>query len=192
MKLYIKNMVNNRCKMIVKSDIGSLGLRYVGVKLCEVEIAEDISKEQFNALNERLFESGFSLILEKNDILIENIKILIIELVHYSEKQLAVNLSDYLSLKLNYSYTYMANVFSKNQGISIEHYLLAHKIEKAKDLLIYNQLNITEIADLLYYSSISHLSNQFKKKTGLTPTQYKHLRLKQRQVLEIQKPIEKY
>jgi len=184
MKLCIKNMVSYRCKMIVKSDIESLGLHYVGIKLCEVEITEDISEEQFNTLNERLGESGFSLISDRNSILIEKIKTIIIELVHYSEKQLAVNLSDYLSLKLKHSYTYLANVFSKNQGITIEQYLLTHRIEKAKELLIYNELNITEIADLLHYSSIAHLSNQFKKKTGLSPYQYKQLRLKHRDVLE--------
>lgn len=184
MKLYIKNMVSNRCKMIVRSDLETLGLHYVDVKLCEVEIIEDISQEQLSALNEKLGESGFSLMFEKNGILIEKIKTMIIELVHYSEKQLAVNLSDYLSLKLNHSYTYLANVFSKNQGVTIEQYLLTHKIERVKELLIYNELNVTEIADLLHYSSIGHLSNQFKKKTGLTPSQYRHLRLKHREVLE--------
>ena len=177
-------MVSNRCKMMVRSDLETLGLHYVDVKLCEVEIIKDISEEQLSALGEKLGESGFSLMFEKNGILIETIKTMIIELVHYSEKQLAVNLSDYLSLKLKHSYTYMANVFSKNQGTTIEQYLLTHKIEKAKELLIYNELNITEIADLLHYSSIAHLSNQFKKKTGLTPSQYRHLRLKHREVLE--------
>ena len=184
MKLYIKNMVSNRCKMIVKSDIESLGLHYVGVKLCEVEIMEDISEELFNALNKRLGESGFSIISERNNILIEKIKTIIIELVHYSGKQLAVNLSDYLSSKLIHSYTYMANLFSKNEGITIEQFLIANKIEKAKELLIYDELNITEVADLLHYSSIAHLSNQFKKMTGLTPSQYKHLRLKRRNLPE--------
>jgi AraC-like DNA-binding protein len=184
MILYIKNMVNDRCKMIVKSDLEILGLHYVGVKLCEVEIVEDISEEQLIALNKRLSESGFSLISERNSILIEKIKAIIIELVHYSEKQLVVNLSDYLNLKLQHSYTYMANIFSKHQGITIEHYLLTHKIERAKELLIYNELNITEIAELLHYSSVAHLSNQFKKMTGLTPSQYRHLRLKRHEVPE--------
>ena len=184
MKLYIKNMVSNRCKMIVKSELELLGLYSVAVNFCEIEIMEMVSEEKLSVLSRKLADSGFSLLSEKNNILIERIKTIIIEWVHYSEKQLAVNLSDELSLKLNCRYDDMAKVFSKDQGMTIEHYLLNHKIEKAKELLIYNELNITEIADLLNYSSIVHLSNQFKKRTGLTPVQYKQLRLKQRKVIE--------
>ncbi|MHB9143175.1 MAG: helix-turn-helix domain-containing protein, partial [Paludibacter sp.] len=107
-----------------------------------------------------------------------------IELVHYSEKQLKINFSDYLSQKLDYDYTYLANLFSEHQGITIEHFFLSHKIERVKELLIYDELNITEIADRMHYSSVGHLSNQFKKMTGLTPSHYKQLKVKKRKPLE--------
>jgi len=180
MILHIKNMVSNRCKIIVKSELEALGLHCVAIELCEVEIMEDISEEQRFVLDIQLGESGFSIISERNLILIEKIKTIIIELIYYSEKQLIINLSDYLSIKLKYSYTYLANVFSKNEGETIEHYFISHKIEKVKELLIYSDLNITEIADELKYSSVAHLSNQFKTMTGLTPSQYKQLKLTKR------------
>ena len=184
MKLHIKNMVSNRCKIIVKSDLEALGLHCVAVELCEVEIMEDISEEIRVALDIKLGESGFSLISERNNVLIEKIKTIIIELIHYTEKQLVINLSDYLSIKLKYSYTYLANIFSKIEGETIEHFFISHKIEKVKELLIYSDLNITEIADKLNYSSVAHLSNQFKTMTGLTPTHYKQLRLNRRKAYE--------
>ena len=177
MKLHIKNMVSNRCKIIVKSELETLGLHCVSIELCEVEIMEDITEEQRFAVDQRLGESGFSLIADRNLILIEKIKTIIIELIHYTEKQLIINLSDYLSIKLKYSYTYLANLYSKHQGETIEHFYISHKIERVKELLIYSDMNITEIADKLNYSSGAHLSNQFKTMTGLTPSQYKQLRL---------------
>lgn len=180
MKLHIKNMVSNRCKIIVKSELEALGLHCVAMEWCEVEIIEDISEEQRLALDQRLGESGFSLIADRNLILIEKIKTIIIELIYYTEKQLVINLSDYLSIKLKYSYTYLANLYSRHQGETIEHFFLTHKIERVKELLIYSDLNITEIADKLNYSSGAHLSNQFKTMTGLTPSQYKQLTLLQR------------
>jgi len=184
MKLYIKNMVSNRCKIIVKSELEALGLHCVAIELCEVEIMEDILEEQRVVLDQMLGESGFSLISERNLILIEKIKAIIIELIHYTEKQLVINLSDYLSIKLKYSYTYLANLFSKNEGETIEHFFITHKIEMVKELLIYSDLNITEIADKLNYSSVAHLSNQFKIMTGLTPSQYKQLKLIRRKSFE--------
>jgi AraC-like DNA-binding protein len=184
MMLQIKNMVSNRCKVIVKSELEALGLHCVAIELSEVEIMEDISEEQRNELDRILGESGFALISERNMILIEKIKTIVIELIHYTEKQLVINLSDYLSIKLKYSYTYLANVFSKNEGETIEHFFISHKIEKIKELLIYSDLNITEIAYELKYSSVAHLSNQFKTMTGLTPSQYKQLRLKRRKSFE--------
>ena len=184
MILHIKNMVSNRCKIIVRSELEALGLHCVAIELCEVEIMEDISEEMCVALDIKLGESGFSLISERNNVLIEKIKTIIIELIHYTEKQLVINLSDYLSIKLKYSYTYLANIFSKNEGETIEHFFISHKIERVKELLIYSDLNITEIADKLNYSSVAHLSNQFKTMTGLTPSQYKQLRLKRRKAYE--------
>lgn len=184
MDLHIKNMVSNRCKLIVKSELEKLGLHYTTINLGEVEITEDLSGEKHDLLDFNLKKSGLALIDDKKDILIEKIKIIIIELVHYSENQLKINISDYLSAKLDYDYTYLANLFSENQGITIEHFFLNHKIERVKELLIYDELNITEIAEKLHYSSVAHLSNQFKKMTGLTPSQYKHLRVKKRKPLE--------
>ena len=180
MKLHIKNMVSNRCMIIVKSELEALGLNCVAIELGEVEIMEDISDEIRIALDIQLGESGFAIISERNMVLIEKIKLIIIELIHYTEKQLVINLSDYLSIKLKYSYTYLANIFSKNEGETIEHFFISHKIEKVKELLIYSDLNITEIANELKYSSIAHLSNQFRNMTGLTPSQYKQLKLTKR------------
>ncbi|MBA4410779.1 MAG: AraC family transcriptional regulator [Bacteroidota bacterium] len=185
MDLHIKNMVSYRCKLIVKSELEKLGVQYKSINLGKVEIIEDISVELRDLLNFNLKKSGLALIEDKKIILVEKIKNIIIELVHYTERKLKINLSDYLSQKLNYDYTYLANLFSENQGNTIEHFFLNHKIERAKELLVYDELNISEIADKLHYSSVAHLSNQFKKITGLTPSDYKHLRVKMR------KPIEK-
>lgn len=184
MELHIKNMVSNRCKMIVKSELEKLGLNVTALNLGEVKIAGELSEERINQLDINLRKSGLALIGARQDILIEKIKIVIIELVHYSEIQLKINLSDYLSQLLNYDYTYLANLFSEHQGITIEHFFLSHKIERVKELLIYDELNITEIADRMHYSSVAHLSNQFKKMTGLTPSHYKQLRVKKRIPLE--------
>jgi AraC-like DNA-binding protein len=184
MKLYIKNMVSHRCKMIVKSELEKLGLHYIIVELGEVEIIENISVKQRSLLNIDLMKSGLALMEDKKSILIEKIKNIIVELVHYSEKRLEINFSDYLSEKLNYNYTYLANIFSENQGTTIEHFFLSHKIERVKELLVYDELSLTEIADKLHYSSVPHLSNQFKKMTGLSPSQFKNLKHKTRRPLE--------
>ena len=178
MKLHIRNMVSNRCKMIVRSELEKLGIHYIFLDLGEVEIMESLSVEQQILLNNGLKESGLSLIDDRKSILIERIKNIIIELVHYSEGQLKVTFSDYLSEKLNYDYTYLANIFKENQGTTIEHFLLTHKIERVKEFLVYDELNVTEISYRMNYSSVAHLSNQFKKITGLTPSHYKHLKLK--------------
>ena len=184
MKLYIKNMVSNRCKMIVKSELDELGMHYIMVNFGEVEIMENITTEQRNQLNIKLENSGLGLLDDKKRILIERVKNVIIELVYYSEEQPKINLSAFLSEKLNYDYTYLANLFSENQGTTIEHFFLTHKIERAKELLVYDEISLTEIAYKLHYSSVAHLSNQFKKMTGLTPSDYKNLRLKKRRQFE--------
>ena len=184
MELHIKNMVSNRCKLIVQSELEKLGINYTAIKLGVAEITEDIPPEKRNLLDSNLKKSGLSLIEDKKGMLVEKIKNVIIELVHYSEDQIKVNFSDYLSEKLIYDYTYLANLFSEHQGITIEHYYLNHKIERVKELLIYDELNVTEIAYKLHYSSVAHLSNQFKKITGLTPSHYKHLKVKKRIPLE--------
>jgi len=170
-------MVSNRCKMIVKSELKEIGLHFIVVNLGEVEIEENISEDQRILLNKNLEKSGLELLEDMKRVLVEKIKNVIMELVYYSEEQPKVNLSDYVSGKLNYDYTYLANLFSKNQSITIEHFYLDHKIERVKELLIYENKSLTEIAYLLNYSSVAHLSNQFKKTTGLSPTNYKQLRL---------------
>jgi AraC-like DNA-binding protein len=177
-------MVCIRCKMVVKSELESLGLHYTVVELGEAEITENISANMMDQLNIALKKSGLELIDDKKSMLIEKIKNIIIELVHYSEDQLKINLSDYLSEKLNYDYTYLANLFSEVQGTTIEKFFINHKIEKVKELLVYDELNLKEIAFKLHYSSVSHLSSQFKKVTGLTPSHFKQIKQKRRTPLE--------
>lgn len=177
-------MVCIRCKMLVKSELEKLGLHYISVELGEVEIMENISGEKLNQFDEGLRKSGLELMDDKKSMLIEKIKNCIVELVHYSDEQIKVNLSDYLNEKLNHDYTYLANLFSEVQGTTIEKFFIAHKIEKAKELLVYDELNLTEIADKLHYSSVAHLSNQFKKITGLTPSHFKKHKHKRRIALE--------
>jgi AraC-like DNA-binding protein len=177
-------MVCIRCKMVVKSELEKLGLHNSIVELGEAVIREDISSEQLDRLNIALKKSGLELMDDKKSILVEKIKAVIIELVHYNEEQIKINLSDYLSEKLNHNYTYLANLFSEVKGTSIEQFYLVHKIEKVKELLMYDELNLTEIAYKLNYSSVAHLSNQFKKMTGLTPTYFKNLKHKRLSTLE--------
>jgi len=177
-------MVSIRCKMLVKTELEKFGLHYKTVELGEAEIEEQISPEQWQALNAALKKSGIELMEDKKSILIEKIKNIIVELVHYADEPLEVNFSDYLSAKLNLDYTYLANLFSETQGITIEHFLISHKIERVKELLIYDELNITEIAWKMHYSSVAHLSNQFKKMTGLTPSFFKKIKHKKRDGLE--------
>lgn len=176
-------MVCTRCITAVKSELQKLGLEYTSVELGEVEITNDISSDIKEKLNIALKKSGLELIDDKKSILVERIKTTIIELVHYTDGQIKVNLSDYLGEKLNHNYTYLANLFAEVKGITIEQFYLSHKIEKVKELIIYNELNLTEIADKLHYSSVAHLSNQFKKKTGLTPSHFKKLKHKRRNTL---------
>ena len=176
-------MVCIRCKMVVKSELEKLGLHYIVVDLGEADIMDDISKEQMEGLNLGLKKSGLELMDNKKSILVEKIKNIIIELVHYTDEQIKINLSDYLSEKLNHDYTYLANLFSEVKGTTIEKFYLNHKIEKVKELLVYDELNLTEIAFKMHYSSVAHLSNQFKKITGLTPSHFKQLKHKRRSVL---------
>jgi AraC-like DNA-binding protein len=170
--------------MAVKSELEKLGLHYIVVDLGEAEIMEEITPQQISMLDIGLKKSGLELMDDKKSILVEKIKTVIIELVHFNDdKQIKVNLSDYLSGKLNHDYTYLANLFSEVKGTTIENYYLSNKIEKVKELLVYDELNLTEIAFKMHYSSVAHLSNQFKKMTGLTPSHFKHLKNKRRGVL---------
>jgi len=169
--------------MVVKSEVQKLGLHEVSIELGEAEIIEEISEKQMASLGQALRESGLDLINDKKSILVEKIKTIIIELVHYSDEQIKTNLSVYLSEKLNYNYTYIANLFTEKKGVTIEQFYLSHKIEKVKELLIYDELNLTEIAYKMHYSSVAHLSIQFEKMTGLTPTQFKSLKSHNRRTL---------
>jgi len=180
MKLYIKYMVSLRCKMVVKEELKNLGLHFVCVDLGVAEIMEDITKEQRAQLKAALLESGLDLMDDKRAILIEKIKIVITEMIHYNDELPKIKYSEYISNKIGYDYTYLANIFSEVKGITIEHYIIAHKIEKIKELLLYDELNLTEISYKMNYSSVSHLSTQFKKVTGLTPTFFKNLKNKRR------------
>ena len=170
--------------MVVKDELTKLGLHPVVVELGEAEVMETLSPLQHDQIRAALLASGLELMDDKKSMLIQKIKNVIIELVHYSEEPLAINFSEYLSLELDHDYTYMANLFSEVQGITIEKFFISHKIERVKELLVYNELNLTEIAYKMHYSSVAHLSTQFKKVTGLTPSHFKQLKDKRRSMLE--------
>ena len=184
MKLLIKNMVSLRCKMIVKSELEKMHLQFTVVELGEVEITGELSSEQQQELKTSLLKSGLELLEDKKSMLIEKIKNIVIEMIHYNDEAPLLNFSSYLSEKLNYDYNYLSNLFSEVKGTTIEHFIIAHKIERAKELLIYNELTLTEIAEKLHYSNVAHLSNQFKKVTGLTPTFFKKIKHKRLIALE--------
>jgi len=183
-KLYIRYMVSLRCKMMVKEELKKLGLQFVVVDLGMIEILENISPTQRKQLKENLLNSGLELLDDKKSILIEKIKNIVIEMIHYSDELPKINYSNYISGKLGLNYTYLANTFSEVKGITIQQFIIIHKIERVKELLIYDELNLTQISHKMHYSSVSHLSNQFKKVTGLTPSYYKKLKNKRKQNLE--------
>ncbi|HEY1021312.1 MAG TPA: helix-turn-helix domain-containing protein [Flavisolibacter sp.] len=184
MKLLIKNMVSLRCKMIVRSELEKMQLHVTVVELGEVEIAGELTSRQQQELKAVLAKFGFELMGDKKSILIEKIKTIVVEMIHYSEETPLLNFSVYLSEKLDYEYNYLSNLFSEVKGTTIEHFIIAHKIERAKELLIYNELTLTQIAEKLHYSNVAHLSNQFKKVTGLTPTFFKNMKHKRMLGLE--------
>lgn len=177
-------MVSSRCKASVKETLRHLGLHFVIVDLGEIEVMENLTPEQRVQLNTELQKTGLELMDDKRAILIEKIKVTIVQMVHHSNEILKVNFSDYLAEKLDHDYTYMANLFSEIQGCTIEQFIIQHKVERIKELIIYGELNITEIAWKMNYSSVAHLSNQFKKVTGLSPTHFKNLKDRRRKPLE--------
>lgn len=177
-------MVSLRCKLLVKEELNKLGLHAVIVDLGLVEVLEDMSAEQREQLRENLLKSGLELLDDKKSILIERIKNVITEMIHYSDELPTQNYSDYISEKLNYDYTYLSNIFSEVKGITIQQFIIIHKIERVKELLLYDELNLTEISYKLHYSSVAHLSNQFKKITGLTPSYFKKMRQSRKSNLE--------
>jgi AraC-like DNA-binding protein len=182
--LHIKYMVSIRCKLIVKDELKKLGFHYSFIDLGEVQVEEQLSRSQWDQLNNGLKRWGLELMEDKNAILIERIKNVIIETIHYSEEQSDLNFFDLLSKKLEHDYTYLSHLFSTVTGSTIERFIIMHKIERVKELLIYDKLTLSEIAFRLHYSSVAHLSNQFKKVTGLSPTFFKHLKRKRFSDLE--------
>jgi len=184
MKLYIKYMVSLRCKMLVKDELKKLGIDFVSVDLGMVEINGDITEQQREQFRANLQKSGLELLDDKKNILVERIKSVIVEMVHYEDELPKINDSDYISEKLGYDYNYLSNTFSEVKGTTIQNYIIQHKIERVKELLLYDELTLTEIAWKLHYSSVAHLSNQFKKVTGLTPSYFKELKQKRERNLE--------
>ena len=184
MKIYIKNMVCNRCKMVVKSELIKFGLHPTSVELGEVEIMEQLNEGSKKELDMVLQSFGFSLIGDKKSRMIEKVKNTIIELAHYSDTQHKVKLSVYLSEMLNHDYSYISKLFTEIEGTTIEKYFISQKIEKAKELLVYQELSLSEIALKLGYSSVSHLSKQFKNVTGMTPSHFAQMKNKKRRPIE--------
>jgi AraC-like DNA-binding protein len=177
-------MVSQRCKLKVKEELKRLGLHFIVVELGAVEIMENLDSEQYEELKINLLKSGLVLLEDKKSILIEKIKNIIIEMVHYQDDQPNMNYSNYISEKLGYDYTYLANIFSEVKGTTIQQYIINNKIERVKEMLLYEDLNLTEISYKMNYSSVAHLSNQFKKVTGLTPSFFKKLKTQKREALE--------
>lgn len=178
MKLYIKYMVSHRCKMVVKEKLANMGLHPAKVDLGVVEIRETLSEETLEKLRANLSKCGLELLEDKTSILIEQIKSVVIEMIHYLDDAPKMNYSDYISEKLNYDYTYLSNVFSKVKGITIQQFIIRNKIERVKELLMDDEMNLTEISYKLNYSSVAHLSNQFKKITGFSPSFYKQIKFR--------------
>ena len=176
MKIYIKNMVCIRCKMVVKSELEKLGIQWESVELGEAVVKDPVSPVQLKELNQELIKSGLEVMDDRKSQLIEKIKTIVIEQIHYAEEPLEIKFSDFLVSKLNYDYTYISNLFALTQGMTLEHYIIGHKIEKVKELLVYDELTVNEIASKMNYSSAAHLSKQFKKVTGLTASHFKKLK----------------
>ena len=185
MKLHIKYMVSIRCKMIVKAELQKLGLHYLSVDLGEIETMETLTTQQLIDFSKALQRSGLELMDDKKAILIEKIKNIVVEMVHYADEFPKVKNSVYISERSGHNYTYLANLFSEATGTTIEHFIILQKIEKAKELIVYDELSLSEIADRLGYSSVAHLSNQFKKTTGLPPGKFRELGLPRRKPLDL-------
>lgn len=183
-KLYVKYMVSQRCKMVVEEALAQLHLRHTAVELGMVYILDEITIQQTGALKAILLRSGLELLDDKRSILIERIKNVITEMVHFSDQMPKVNYSEFISGKLGYDYTYLSNIFSEVQGTTIQQFIIVNKIERVKELILYDELNLTEISYKLHYSSVAHLSNQFKKVTGLSPSFFKQLKQKRTGNLE--------
>lgn len=176
-------MVCIRCKMVVASELEKLGWDYSSLTIGEVVTKKNLSEDEKSVFDLALRKSGLELMSDRKSQLIEKVKNIIVELIHYSEEELVINFSDYLSEKMDLNYTYIANLFSEVTGTTVQQFIIKNKIERAKELLVYDELSLSEIAWKLHYSSVQHLSNQFKKITGLTPSHFKELKVKRRRVI---------
>ncbi|WP_417799508.1 helix-turn-helix domain-containing protein [Tenacibaculum sp.] len=184
MTLTIKNMVCNRCILVIQNELDKLGVGVKSIKLGEVILEKELTSDEKERLDKILLDLGFEIIDDKKSRIIEKIKNLIINLVHHQDSETKVNLSDLLSNELHHDYNYLSNLFSEVEGTTIEKYFIAQKIEKVKELLVYDELSLSEIAFRLHYSSVAYLSNQFKKVTGLTPSHFKKIRKDRRKPLD--------
>lgn len=184
MKLYIKNMVCKRCIIVLKNELEKFGYQPLNITLGEVLLSNEITDTEKDLFNQHLKTIGFEIINDKQSRIIEQIKSSIIEIVHQQNSELKSNLSDYLSSKLHHDYSYLSNLFSEVEGTTIEKYFIAQKIERVKELLVYDELSLSEIADQMNYSSVAYLSNQFKKVTGLTPTYFKNINTDKRKPID--------
>jgi len=184
MKIFVKHMISTPCKMFVKEELNKLGIRYNSIELGEIDVAGNLSLIQRERLGSCLNKYGFELMVDRRTILVEKIKSIITELIHYTDERISTKYSYILSERLGFNYNYLAGIFSDDQGITIEKYIILHKIERIKELMMYGELNMTGIAWKLNYSSVAHLSFQFKKVTGLTPSQFRQLNGNQRTSVE--------
>lgn len=182
--LFIKNMVCNRCIMVVQNELDKLGLDVKSIKLGEIVVGHELTTDEKKKIEEVFIPLGFEVIDDKKSRIIEKVKNTIIELVHHQDNDAKTNLSEVLSAKLNHDYNYLSNLFSEVEGTTIEKYFIAQKIEKVKELLVYDELSLSEIAFRMNYSSVAYLSNQFKKVTGLTPSHFKQIREDKRKPLD--------
>jgi len=183
MKLYIQYMVSRRCKVLVKEDLRKLGLQHVFLEFGIIEILEEMTDQRREQIRAKLLQTGWELLNDKKSILIEKIKNVVMEMVALPQ-EVKVNYSEYISKKLGYDYTYLANIFSEVKGTTIRQYIITQKIDKVKELLLYDDLNLKEISYKLGYSSVAHLSGQFKQMTGLTPSYYKELKKRRHDAFE--------
>ena len=183
MKIHIKYMVSLRCKMAVKEELDKLKLKHTSIELGEVNLKKDITGDDREFLRKGLLKKGLELIDDKKSLLIERTKTIIIELIHYSEENPKINYSDYISEKLDYNYNHLSSLFSEVTGTTIVNYIIINKIERVKELLLYDELTLTEISLLMEYSSVAHLSHQFKKITGLTPTYFKKIKQYKKRIM---------
>ncbi|MCW1148560.1 MULTISPECIES: helix-turn-helix domain-containing protein [Flavobacterium] len=183
MKIHIKYMVSLRCKMAVKEELDKLKLKHTSIELGEVNLKKDITGDDREFLRKGLIKKGLELIDDKKSLLIEKTKTIIIELIHYSEENPKINYSDYISEKLDYNYNHLSSLFSEVTGTTIVNYIIINKIERVKELLLYDELTLTEISLLMEYSSVAHLSHQFKKITGLTPTYFKKIKQYKKRIM---------